>query len=78
MQLDQWWPVVADKQWTWRQALVAGAAYRGAFNAGLGQEKAAVLAEIAGYKNLYEGIIYPIEVEKRFAAFLRAQGTETL
>lgn len=63
-QLKAWWPVVRDRSWTLADALVAAATYRGAVAAGVGEGHAAALAEAAGYKNLYKGLMYPDEIER--------------
>ena len=64
MRLEPWWPSVRDKEWTWREAVVAGVALKGALACGLSMEKAERIAEIAGYKNLIKGIVYPVGIEE--------------
>ena len=64
MQLVAWWPRVCDKQWGYEDSFVAGAAFRGAVKAGFSEERAAMLAEAAGYKNIFKGLLYPVEVER--------------
>ena len=64
MQLEPWWPAIRDKEWTWREAVVAGVALKGAVAAGVSRVEAERIAEIAGYKNLIKGIVYPAGVEE--------------
>ena len=73
MQLEPWWPAVRDKEWTWREALVAGAALKGGIARGLSRVEAEKIAEIAGYKNLIKGIVYPVSVEEEIRR-LRSRG----
>lgn len=66
-QLTAWWPAIRDRSWTLREALIAAATYRGALVAGFGEERAAACAEAAGYKELYDGLVYPDEIERDLA-----------